>query len=1355
MSYTVIITEETAANVVVTTQTFPITIEYNATSLTSGYGNAQVAALLSSFGSNTISTTGNVTAGYFLGNGSLLTGVVSSYGNAQVAALLSSFGSNTISTTGNITGGNISGTHLGSGAGLSNITGANVSGTVANAAFATTATTATTATFAGTANSVAGANVSGTVANATFATAAATAGTVTTNAQPNITSVGTLTGLTVTNTITGNITGSAGTAATAGTVTTNAQPNITSVGILTALSVSGNITGANVTGTHFGSGAALSSLTGANVTGTVANATFATSAGSAGTATSAVTAGTVTTAAQPNITSVGNLTGVTVSGTAAITTGNIGTLNVANDAIITGNLTVNGTTTTINSNTVTTNDLAIVLANNQSTSANINGAGVIAGSPAVASILYSHANTAWESNVAVNVTGNITAAAFIGSGQYLTAITGANVSGTVANATFATSAGVATFATTANAVAGANVSGTVANATFATSAGSATTATSATTAGTVTTNAQPNITSVGTLTSLSVTGNITSAGNISGNYILGNGSQLTGLAATYGNANVAANLAAFANNPISTTGNITAGNFFGNGSALSAITGANVTGTVANATFATSAATAASATSATTADTVTSNAQANITSVGVLTSLSSTGNITGANINGNGSGLSSITGANVSGTVANATFATNAGTATTATSATTAGTVTTNAQPNITSVGTLTSLSVSGNVTAGNVRSQHFDAVDSSGGALRNSAGTTQASWGAGGGSNFTVSVPTTISPANSQVQISPTGSGHVDIAPGSTGSINNMVIGNVTPAAVSATTVSATGNITGNYFIGNGSQLTGIATGLSGNMTGNINGQGFQISNLANLATTGTAWIGPARFQINNFSPSELGLTVDAFNTSSTVNVGGNLSAAAASVTGNVTAGNLTTAGQATVTGNITGGNILTAGLISATGAITGAAVTGTSLTVSTGNITAGNLLLSGAIEDSAQLDIRTTASNANIVFTPNGTGNVNMNTGLSVTGNSTVANVSMRASGANGINITSSGGNLVSNISGVQSGRIVFGDGWDGNLAHTGISTELNTSSRIVTLDKITLPQTQTNPARVAGMAGQLSIDLGGSTWTNKRASGYRFDLQLGNGTANTSNYNNIRSAAYNITVGNSSPSNIGNANIVSLAGVTSGVTIGDNSRVGNAITFVSIGAFGAGSNTVTSSQIGYSFTGGSGTAAGDNVIGFYVNGTTNRFGLPATANTARQATNYYAFMNDDPIAQMQLGSIRSAHTFTGVLSSQSGNITIDKVNGQTQILGLAANVTITGYANMVTSLSNGSTTKIQTDVLTIMVPPSPSTLTLPAASSTYKYFNGNATVPNSGSNWVKITVTATDNGGTVYLTTIEDFT
>ena len=108
-------------------------------------------------------------------------------------------------------------------------------------------------------------------------------------------------------------------------------------------------------------------------------------------------------------------------------------------------------------------------------------------------------------------------------------------------------------------------------------------------------------------------------------------------------------------------------------------------------------------------------------------------------------------------------------------------------------------------------------------------------------------------------------------------------------------------------------------------------------------------------------------------------------------------------------VTGNITGGNILGGANVNAT-THTGTtvnvsgAITGGSLSVSTGNITGGNLLLSGAIEDSAQLDIRTTASNANIVFTPNGTGNVNIGSNLMPTGNA-VANIGSSTSQFNTI--------------------------------------------------------------------------------------------------------------------------------------------------------------------------------------------------------------------------------------------------------------------------------------------------------------------------------------------------------------
>jgi hypothetical protein len=62
------------------------------------------------------------------------------------------------------------------------------------------------------------------------------------------------------------------------------------------------------------------------------------------------------------------------------------------------------------------------------------------------------------------------------------------------------------------------------------------------------------------ITGAYVAGVVSTTGNITGNYFVGNGSQLTGIVSSYGNANVVANLAALGSNPVSTTGNITAGN---------------------------------------------------------------------------------------------------------------------------------------------------------------------------------------------------------------------------------------------------------------------------------------------------------------------------------------------------------------------------------------------------------------------------------------------------------------------------------------------------------------------------------------------------------------------------------------------------------------------------------------------------------------------------------------------------------------------------------------------------------------------------------------------------------------------------
>jgi hypothetical protein len=115
--------------------------------------------------------------------------------------------------------------------------------------------------------------------------------------------------------------------------------------------------------------------------------------------------------------------------------------------------------------------------------------------------------------------------------------------------------------------------------------------------------------------------------------------------------------------------------------------------------------------------------------------------------------------------------------------------------------GAFTTLSASTSVTTPIVQ-----ATNSGGLALRNSAGTTQISMGAGGGDNVSINVSTNLNGTNAQIDISPTGTGHVhikptgagsiEIAPTNAGTINNMSIGGTTAAAAKVTTLDITSTL-------------------------------------------------------------------------------------------------------------------------------------------------------------------------------------------------------------------------------------------------------------------------------------------------------------------------------------------------------------------------------------------------------------------------------------------------------------------------------------------------------------------------------------------------------------------------------
>ena len=397
------------------------------------------------------------------------------------------------------------------------------------------------------------------------------------------------------------------------------------------ISTTGNIT----SGYLFGNG---SQLTGLPATYGNSNvATFLAAFGSNTVSTTGnVTAGNlITSGASGNIFGANNISANTFSASGNVTAGGL-TVNGA--GVVTGNLQIQGNLTYNNLTNITTANLVFGLANT-TTGISANGAGFVAGNTAEASFLYNYSAQAWNSNIGISAVGNVA---------------GGNIRTT----------GVisATGNLTAGNVSATNITGTLATA------------------------SQTNITSVGTLSGLSVTANVTggniltggivsSTGNIAGAYIIGNGSQLTGVTA-YTNANVSTFLAAFGANTISTTGSITSGN----------VTGGNVlTGGIVSAT-------------------------GNITGGNIRTAglISSTGNITGGNIsatNHTGTTVSvagNITGGNVlTGGIISSTGNITGGNITTAGQVSATGNITTANS----FVGNLTgtTVSVTGNVYAGNV----------------------------------------------------------------------------------------------------------------------------------------------------------------------------------------------------------------------------------------------------------------------------------------------------------------------------------------------------------------------------------------------------------------------------------------------------------------------------------------------------------------------------------------------------------------------------------------------------------------------------------------------------------------------------
>ena len=475
---------------------------------------------------------------------------------------------------------------------------------------------------------------------------------------------------------------------------------------------------------------------------------------------------------------------------------------------------------------------------------------------------------------------------------------------------------------------------------------------------------------------VSSTGTVTGGNLATGGTISGTGTVTGGNLATGGTA--------------SATGTVTGGNLAtgGTASATGTVTGGNIAtgGTVS----ATGTITGGNVETAGTASATGNVSGGNIATGGIV---SATGNITGSYFIGNGSMLTGVTASAVNA---------NALTGNTLNS----GVI----NSSLTSVGALTTLSVVGTTTSGNI---------ATGGTVSSTGTVTGGNIETGG----TVSSTGTVTGGN--------------IATGGTVSSTGTVTGgNIATVG----TVSATGSITGgNVYTGGESSTTGtvtggnVATGGTVSSTGTVTGGNILTGGL--VSSTGTVTGGNVA----------TGGTISA---TSTITGGNVVTGGIVSAVGTVTGGNVETVGYVSATGTATAGNVATGGTVSATGNITGGNLltSGAGGAISgTGNITGGNILTGGLVSATGNVyaanfvgnvsgNVAAPGANTQVVFNDAGTTNATSGFTFDKTSN-TVTGGNLATGGTVSATGTVTGGNIATGGYVSATGNVT-----GGNIATTG---------------------------------------------------------------------------------------------------------------------------------------------------------------------------------------------------------------------------------------------------------------------------------------------------------------------------
>jgi len=231
-------------------------------------------------------------------------------------------------------------------------------------------------------------------------------------------------------------------------------------------------------------------------------------------------------------------------------------------------------------------------------------------------------------------------------------------------------------------------------------------------------------------------------------------------------------------------------------------------------------------------------------------------------------------------------------------------------------------------------------ASNSGGLALKNSGGTTQMSVGAGGGDNMSINVSTNLNGTNAQIDISPTGTGHVhikptgvnsvEIAPTFVGEMDNITIGSITPAAGSFTNLSVTGTTSFDGSQGTSGQvLTSAGIGATPTWTTPTTGTVTSVTGTSPVVSSGGAT--PA------ISMPAATASVNGYLTSTdwtTFNNKSNTNGTVTSVSGTGTVSGISLSGTVTTTGSLTLGGTLDLSSPPTIGNTTANTITGTTIT-------------------------------------------------------------------------------------------------------------------------------------------------------------------------------------------------------------------------------------------------------------------------------------------------------------------------------------------------------------------------------------------------------------------------------------